>query len=317
MTRKFLAIFMIATWTTTTLTADTIERIVAKVNGQIVTLTELDSQVKVTLDQMGPAATPEEEESRVNELRPQILNRIIDNLLVLQVAQDRGLRVPSRFFEEWKQNIMTEMKIESEEELERQIQMQGRTMEDLKRRFEEGLLLQEIRRMEVDSKVSVSEPEIEERYRQRISDFTEPAKIRLREIVVRFDATNELAQGKKARQLLQDLHQGADFAEVARMHSNSSSREAGGDLGFFDQGELAEPLESTAFALEIGTVSEILRLESSFYIIRVDEKVESNIKPIEEVRNDVADAIFNEKMTTQMERFVRELREHAIVEIKL
>ena len=78
MTRKFLAILMIATWTTTTLTADTIERIVAKVNGQIVTLTELDSQVKVTLDQMGPAATPEEEESRVNELRPQILNRIIE-----------------------------------------------------------------------------------------------------------------------------------------------------------------------------------------------------------------------------------------------
>ena len=297
--------------------AETVERIVAKVNGQIVTLTELNKEVESAIEQLGPAPTPEENEARIAELKQQVLERIIDNMLVLQVAEDRGLRVPSRFFQEWKQNIMKEMNIESDEELERQIHLQGGTMGDLRKRFEDGLLLQEVRRMEVDSKVSVSEPEIKERYRLHINDYTDPAKVRLREIVLRFDETNEIEQGRKARQIRADIEQGADFAEVARMHSESGSREAGGDLGFFNDGELTDSLATAAFSLNPGEVSEIIRLEKAFYILRVEESVEATTKELDDVRNEVADAIFQEKMTEQMERFVKQLRERAIVEVKL
>lgn len=300
-----------------TVSAEVVERIVAKVNGDIVTLTELEEQVEVALQQLGPASSPEEEEARRERVRREVLDSMINNMLVLQVAEDRGLRVPSRFFDEWKQNIMSEMNIGSEEELERQVALQGSTMEALRNRFEEGLLLQEIRRMEVDNKVSVSEPEIEERYRTNIADYTTPARVRLREIVVRFDETNEIEKGQKARRLLQDIRQGADFAEVARMHSESGSRSAGGDLGFFSEGELTEALAQAAFALEPGEVSEIIRLDTAFYIIRVEEKTEAEVKPLEEVRNEVGDAIFEEKMSEQMERFVRRLRERAKIEIKL
>ena len=297
--------------------AETVERIVAKVNGQIITLTELDKEVQSAMEQLGPAPTPEENEARIAELKTQILDRIIDNMLVLQVAEDRGLSVPSRFFQEWKQNIMTEMKIQSEEELVRQVQLQGGSIADLRKRFEDGLLLQEVRRMEVESKVSVSEPEIEERYRLHINEYTDPAKVRLREIVVRFDETNELDQGKKARRIRQDIEQGADFAEVARMHSESGSREAGGDLGFFNDGDLTESLATVAFSLNPGEVSDTIRLDKAFYIIRVEENVEAVTNELSDVRNEVADAIFQEKMSEQMDRFVKQLRERAIVEVKL
>ena len=297
--------------------AETVERIVAKVNGQIITLTELDKEVQSAMEQLGPAPTPEENEARIAELQVQVLERIIDNMLVMQVAEDRGLRVPSRFFQEWKQNIMKEMNLQSDEELERQVQLQGGSMADLRKRFEDGLLIQEVRRMEVDSKVSVSEPEIEARYRLHINEYTDPAKVRLREIVVRFDETNEIDQGQKARRIRQDIEQGADFAEVARMHSESGSREAGGDLGFFNEGELTESLASVAFSLNPGEISEIIRLEKAFYILRVEESVEAMTKELGDVRNEVADAIFQEKMTDQMDRFVKQLRERAIVEVKL
>ncbi len=118
--------------------------------------------------------------------------------------------------------------------------------------------------MEVDSKVSVSEPEIGERYRQHIAEYTEPAKIRLREIVVKFDAATEVDQGQKARRLLQEIKQGADFAEVARMHSESTSREAGGDLGFFEKGDLTDALANAAFALAPGEVSDVIRMPIGF-----------------------------------------------------
>lgn len=297
--------------------AETIERIVAKVNGRIITLAALEQEVQMTVERLGPAPSAEEEEKRTKELRSQILERLIDNLLVLQVAEERGLRVPARFFEEWKKKIMEEMKIDSDQEFVRQVELQGQTIEGLKKGFEEGLLLQEVRRMEVDSKVSVSEPEIQERYRQHIAEYTEPARVRIREIVVKFDQTTEVDQGAKTRRLLQDIRQGADFAEVARMHSESSSREAGGDLGFFNKGELTDKLDQTAFALEPGQVSEIIRLDAAFYILKVEEKVPEKIKTMDEVRKEVADAIFEEKLSVQMDRYVKGLRERAIVEIKL
>jgi len=312
-----IALAVVSLLSAGTVSAEVVERIVAKVNGDIVTLTELEEQVEVALQQLGPASSPEEEEARKERIRREVLDSIINNMLVLQVAEDRGLRVPSRFFDEWKQNIMSEMNIGSEEELERQVALQGSTMEGLRDRFEEGLLLQEIRRMEVDNKVSVSEPEIEERYRTNIEDYTTPRRIRLREIVVRFDETNEVEKGRKARRLLQDIRQGADFAEVARMHSESGSSSAGGDLGFFSEGELTEALAEVAFQLDPGEVSEIIRLDTAFYIIRVEEKFEAEVKPLEEVRDEVGDAIFEEKMSEQMDRFVQRLRERAKIEIKL
>ncbi len=297
--------------------AETVERIVAKVNGQIITQSQLEQEVRTTLERLGPAPTPEEEQTRLQQIRPETLNRMIDNLLVLQVAEERGLRVPARFFEEWKKNVMEQMKLTSEEEFVRQVELQGTDVETIRKQFEESLLLQEVRRMEVDSKVSVSEPEISERYREHITEYTEPAKIRIREIVVKFDAANEVDQGQKARRLLQEIRQGADFAEVARMHSESTSREAGGDLGTFDKGDLTEVLANAAFALAPGEVSEVIRMPAAFYIIRVEEKTEEKVKSLEEVRSEVADAIFQEKMNAQLEKYIQQLRERAIVEVKL
>lgn len=295
--------------------AEVVERIVAKVNGEIITLSELNLEVQQTIERLGPAPTPEEEAKRKSDLQKQILDRMIDNKLVMQVAEERGLKVPSRFFDEWKKNVMDQMKITTEEDFVRQVALQGTSVDALKKQFEEGLLMQEVRRMEVDSKVSVSEPEIQERYRQHIRDYTEPAKIRLREIVLKFDPAAEVEEGHKIQQILQEIKQGADFAELARMHSESSSRDAGGDLGFFNKGELTEQLDDAAFALEPGQVSDVIRTESAFYLIKIEEKTEEKVKPLEEVRSEVADAIFQEKMSVQLDRYVKGLRERAIVEV--
>ena len=296
---------------------ETIERIVAKVNGEIITQTRLDAEVQTTLDRMGPVPSEEERVRIVEELRSQLLDSMIANMLVLQVAADRGLRVPRRFFDEWKEGVMKEMELETEEDFVRQVEMQGGSIDQLQKSFEEGILMQEMRRLEVDSKVSVSEPEIEDRYQQNIQAYSDPAKVRLREIVVRFEDANEVKKGKKARRLLQDIRQGADFAEVARMHSESGSRDAGGDLGFFEEGDLTESLNAAAFALNPGEVSEVMRLKTAFYILRVEEKTDMMTKTLDEVRSEVANAVYEEKMSEQMERYIRQLRERAIIEIKL
>jgi parvulin-like peptidyl-prolyl isomerase len=297
--------------------AEVIERIVAKVNGDIITKTELDREVEVLLGQLGPAPNPQEAERREEEMREQVLSHMVEQLLVLQVAEERGLRVPPRYFEEWKANVMKESNIETEEDFLREVELQGMTVAELQKQFEESLLTQEIRRMEVDSKISVTEPEIERYYREHVVEYTDPVRVRLREIVVRLDELGEAAATEKASRLLQDIRQGADFAEVARLHSDAPSREAGGDLGFFEKGELTEALADVAFELGPGDVSDIIRLEKSFYIIRVEERTEEKILALDDVREDIGDAIFQEKLEERTTRYMNQLRERAIIEIRL
>ncbi len=298
-------------------TAEVVERIVAKVNGEIITKTRLEAELSQKLQQLGPALTPEEEQARLVALREQLLTQMIDNMLVLQVAAARGLQVPSRFFDEWKANIMKEMKIESDEEFEKQVALQGTSVETIRKSYEEGLLIQEIRRIEVDNKITVSEPEVDKRYRERITEYTEPAKVRLREVVVRFDATNEAEARQKADRYLQDIKQGADFAEIARMYSESATRDAGGDLGTYEEGELTEDLSEVAFSLAPGEVSSVIRQESAFRILRVEERTEAQTKSLEEVRPQIGEEVYEEKMVEQMERYLKELREQAIIVINL
>lgn len=317
MDKALKAIVLAGILCATVVQADVVERIIAKVNGEIITKTQLDREVQAYVERLGPAPSAEEEARRLTELKQQILDQIIDNMLIMQVALEKGLRVPPRYFQEWKANIMKEMKIETEEDFQRQIELQGMDEAALQKQFEENLLVNEILRMEVENKISLVEDEIDKYYRDHIAEYTEAAKVRLREIVVRFEEGGEAAAEEKARRLLQDIQQGADFAEVARAHSDANSREAGGDLGFFEKRELAEPLAEVAFQLEPGGISDIIRFESSLRIIRVEEKTEEKTMSLDSVRKEIADALYQELVEERTQRYLRQLREQAIIEIKL
>ena len=297
--------------------AEVLERIVAKVNGQIITKTQLDKEYQMLIERLGPAPTPEEEERRRTELRGEVLDSMIDTMLIMQIAEERGLRVPPRYFQEWKDNIKKEMNIETEEDFQRQIEIQGLTEDDLKQNFERNLLTQEIRRMEVENKINIAQPEIEKYYREHITDYTEPSKVRIREVVVKFEAGGEAEAEQRARRLLQDIQQGADFAEVARRHSDASSKEAGGDLGFFEQRELAAPLASVAFEMAPGDISDLIRMDTSFRIIRVEEKTEEKTMTLDSVYNDIGNALRDEMLQEQTEKFLKQIREQAMVEVRI
>ena len=317
MKRALAIIFLACVLGPSLVRAEVVERIVAKVNGQIITKTQLDKEYQMLIERLGPAPTPEEEQRRRTELRLEVLDSMIDTMLILQIAEERGLQVPPRYFQEWKDNIKKEMNLETEEDFLRAIEIQGLTEADLQANFERNLLTQEIRRMEVENKINIAQPEIEKYYREHIADYTEPSKVRIREVVVKFEAGGEAEAEQKARRLLQDIQQGADFAEVARRHSDASSKEAGGDLGFFEQRELAEPLAVVAFEMAPGDISDLIRMDASFRIIRVEEKTEENTMTLDSVYNDIGNALRDELLQEQTEKFLKSLREQAIVEVKI
>ncbi len=292
---------------------EVLDRVVALVNGEMITLSELERQVVVQRERLGVPDDPE----MVETLRGQVLEGMVDNALILQVAADRGLRVPDRYFDEWKNQTIQEMNLADEEEFIRQVELQGTTMDELKKQFMEGVLIQEIRRQDIEEKVQVSEPEIEQAYRDRIEEFVEPPQVRLRELVVHVGEDGEAAAEAKIGEARRLIEAGTEFAEVAKVHSESDSGESGGALGLFRVGELDENLRVAVAAVEVGAVSEPVRLGDSFYLLSVDERTEESTIPLNEVRNQLAESIYGEKLNTEMGNFVQELRENAIIELRL
>ena len=292
---------------------EVLERVVAVVNGGIITLSELERQVEIQGERLGLPDDP----LVVAEFRGQILQGMVDNALILQVADQRGLRVPDRHFEEWKAATMKEMNLPGEEEFIRQVELQGTTMEELKKQFFEGVLIQEIRRQDIEERVRISEPEIEQRYRENVDDYSRPPQVRLRELVIHIGDAGEADARTRITDARRMIETGADFAEVAKVRSESESAESGGVLGLFAVRALDESFRSVVDGLTAGQVSEPLRIGESLYLLRVDERTEGSTIPLDEVRNQIAEELYGEKMEAEMSNFVKKLRENAIVEVRL
>ena len=293
---------------------EVVDRVVALVNGDMITLSELERQVTVQSERLG---VPEDDPTLVAEFRSRILQGMVDNALILQLAEERGLRVPDRYFDDWKEQTIKEMNLPDEAEFVRQVELQGTNLEELKKQFFEGVLIQEIRRQDIEERVRISEPEIEQRYRENVDEFVTPPKVRLSEIVIHIGEAGEADARSRIEEAKRLVASGNAFSEVAGVRSESASAESGGALGLFELGELDETFRTVVEDLETGGISDPIRLGDSFYLLSVEERTEEATTPLDEVRNQIAESLYAEKMETEMGAFVENLRKNAIVEIRL
>jgi peptidyl-prolyl cis-trans isomerase D len=144
------------------------------------------------------------------------------------------------------------------------------------------------------------EEELRQRYQERAAEFREPERVHVRHILFQvpaeFSEEEEAAARKRAEDALARIRGGASFEDVAmEVSEDPVSKPKGGDLGFVARGELSPALEEVAFSLEPGTVSDPVRGEKGFHIVRVDERRPAGTKPFEEVRDQLA----REALTTE------------------
>ena len=141
--------------------------------------------------------------------------------------------------------------------------------------------------------LATREDEARALYDEHLDRYDVPERVRARHILLRVepDATAEREQEVRAaaESLLEEIRGGADFAEVARRASEDpGSRESGGDLGFFERGKMVPAFDAAAFSLEADQVSEVIRSEFGFHIIRVEEHPRAEHQPFEAVQEDLA-----------------------------
>lgn len=142
--------------------------------------------------------------------------------------------------------------------------------------------------------------DIKKRYERDASRFDEPKKLHARHILVKVQDSAPEAEQKKAKdkinQLEKSLKSGADFAELAKKESEDSSKEKGGDLGFFGPGMMVKPFEDAAYKLKVGEISPIVKSPFGYHLIKLEEIKDAKHQTLEQVSKILAEELLTEKI---------------------
>lgn len=140
--------------------------------------------------------------------------------------------------------------------------------------------------------VKIEEGEVAEYYREHREDYRIPEKIRARHILIKEE--REKAR-EKIKEIKKKLKAGEDFAKLAKEVSQCPSKEKGGELGFFKKGDMVEEFEKIAFGLKKGQISHPVRSRFGYHIIKLEEREESSLPSLDEVRERIKKSLKEEK----------------------
>jgi peptidyl-prolyl cis-trans isomerase SurA len=289
-----------------------IERVIVKVNGDIVTLSEFEARQLAAVQ----AARVDEHrvEAYLRENNARILQEAIDDLLLAQRADELGMHLPAAYLKEVIDGIKKDNNITTDEELLEQLKREGMSLDDLKRNIERSVLRREVLRRELESKVTVSEAEARADYDAHKADYVRPPTVHLQEVVIRSQDASATAL---ARDIVRRARGGEDFAALARTYSQVPSRASGGDLGELRRGELTPDLEKIVFALPKGGVSEPLRTNEGFRILHVSDKSEGSVVPFEEAKAEIVKRLTQDRTGKAYEEYMEGLRKAAMIQVQV
>jgi peptidyl-prolyl cis-trans isomerase SurA len=253
------------------LSAQALDAIVAVVNDDVVVQSELEREIALVipqLNQRGTAVPPPD------QLRKQVLDRLILKHLQQQRAKDLGIQVDEATLEEALQGIAGRNGLPLDE-LKATLEAGGIRFEDFREDTRAQILSSRLQNQEVVRKIQISEPEVDRFLARESSRLIEREQVRLQHILIATPDNPTPEQVKraenKAKQLVERLRGGADFAEVAVRESDGRNALEGGDLGWFEMGAVPSLVADLAYTLAEGEVSEPLSSPSGFHIIRMRE----------------------------------------------
>ena len=254
--------------------------------------------------------------AKLQVMRSEVLNQLIDRELLWQAARSAGIVVGEQEVDERIADMRTAFK--SEAAFASRLASEGFTAEQFRSHWRKLLAVRRNLDAVAAREAPVTDAEIHAFYDGNPEKFLRPESVRARHILVSVqpDATPEARAAARARigDLLRQLKAGADFAALARAHSEDGAREHGGDLGHFERGRMVPAFEQAAFALPPGEVSGIVQTEFGFHVIRVEEHTGGGTVPEAEARDQIRAFLAGRRARLAETREIDRLRKAARIE---
>lgn len=292
----------------------------ARINTEIITMYDVRQAATPFMIQQGMDPATLASPDRRAKLYRQVLDDLIERKLLAQEAKKLGITVADEELDRWLGYMRQEQGL-SPEQFQSMVEQYGMAYNDYKEMMRENLLRTRISQMRVGSKVSITDAEVEEAYRQRYGALGE--KDRYLDIShILFQPTTNSAEDlalayAQAEEALARLDAGESFGDVAASVSNGPSAKSRGVLGTFRRGELDPEFEQVVFDMEVGKHSPIVKTKFGYHIILVtgiDDRVNPDVEDrLDQLRGELR----QRAMERQFKSYVQGLKTRAFVKVNI
>jgi peptidyl-prolyl cis-trans isomerase SurA len=312
--KKFLWVIPVILFSLRGAEAKTVDRILAQVNDDIITMSELNEEMAPYRKELTSKYSGEELEQAVQKTEKQVLDGLIQQKLLYQKAMELGFsadiepQVSAAI-----QRIIKENDLKDTDGLEKALEQQGQTLKDLREYYRKRIITDSLVDYFVSSRITLLTPEIEKYYKDHLAEFSTPEEVSLSTIEITIQGNAKEAEDR-ANDLYRRLQQGESFPTLASQYSTAPTASKGGNLGTFLLSKLNADTISVIAPLKEGEVSKPQREKDTFVIYRVDSRKLPVVRPLEEVRNYIKNQLYEQKFTPELERYVSQLKEEAYIQ---
>ncbi|MBL8140564.1 MAG: peptidylprolyl isomerase [Acidobacteria bacterium] len=334
--KKTLAAVVLVALASLSVDAEVLEQVLVKVNGDIITKTELETRQVAAIRQRNRTNVSTDDlrndaelKKLLDEITPQLVVDAVDELLVMQRGKELGYRMGDEQFSQILTNIRKENKLEDDAAFEAALKQEGLTLPELRKSLERNMIMSRVQQVEVFGRIAITEDESRTYYNAHPTEFSTPSSITIREITVdvptevrgegtsaqpTFNALLDDAAKAKAESLRKRALAGEDFVALVTEASDSASKANGGLIGPLNSDELNPQIKAILDGLKVGGVSEPLRTQRGYQLLKLETRSETKTLSFEEARDQIANKVFATKRQGEVEKYLKRLRAQAIIE---
>jgi parvulin-like peptidyl-prolyl isomerase len=311
----------------TSIRGEIIEQIIVKVNGEILTKTELENRQITALRQTGQQIDPKTDDAQLrkmlDQITPQLLVNTVDEMLLVQRGRELGYRMADEQFNSVLDNIKKDNKIESDEQFQAALKAENMTLADLRKNLERQMIVSRVQQNEVMSKIAVNDEEARAYYDAHRAEFTTPRTITLREILVNVPGDGQninVGRDEEARGKITSIRQramnGESFEKLAADLSDAPSRTNAGLIGPLSISDLSPDLQKLLEPMKAGDITQPIRTPRGYQVLKLESATTAETKSFDAAREEISNRVFTDKRRDEFEKYLQKLRAQAIIEWK-
>ena len=311
--------------------AEVVDRVVAEVNDEVITLSEIEEEGRELFRKIALEVPAQDRLRAIEQVREDILRSMIDKKLIKQEAIKQGIVVTSEEIDDMVEQMLLANSI-SKEQLLAELEKSGADEAMYRSNIEIQIYQNKLLNRDVRSKIVITEEAILDYYDTSYTKHIPEGGYYLLQIGIGWGETEGedpdptiIEQRKKsARQRAERVHKlalsGNDFKELARKFSDLPSAAEGGDIGVFDEDEMASYMRTAVTSLNPGEVSAVIETPVGFQFFKLLSSKEGGIvmqAPYSQVKEEIREKLYNQELRKEFEEWIKEIRDEAYIRTSL
>jgi peptidyl-prolyl cis-trans isomerase SurA len=292
--------------------AHVIERIIARVNTEIITQRQYERERTKLREQLSQDNPGPDLDARFKEESKNLLRDLIDQSLMVQKAKDLDINVETDIIKRLDE-IRKQSNLANLEDLQKEVEHQGVVWEDFKDQIRRQTLMREVIGREVGSRIMTSREEARQFYEAHKSEFQSAGMIHLAEVLISSEKYKPDEAEKRAKAALAEIKAGQRFGDVVKKYSDGPNLDQGGDIGLMKTGSVAPAIADAIGKLEPNDTTDLIQAKNGYLILKLLERFSPGIPKFEEVEQRVDEALYNQKMQPQLRTFLVQLRKDSYI----